>query len=232
MAARGYGGGFRESQKLFYMKILKVNPENLRESKEAIEEAVEVIKKGGVIVYPTDTLYGLGADATNEVAVRRVFKIKKRPETKPVPVIISDLEMAKKLAYFDKKIAKILLSIWPGPVTVLLEKKYTLPDMVTAGQRSIGLRLPDYKIAHFLVVKSGVPLVATSANISDQPASNKIKEVLKQFTKEYYKPDLVLDAGDLKFSQPSTILDLSKDKPKILRVGPVSKKKLFEIIGV
>ena len=214
------------------VKILKVNPENLRESKEAIEEAVEVIRKGGVIVYPTDTLYGLGADATNEVAVRRVFKIKKRPETKPVPVIISDLEMAKKLAYFDKKIEKILFSIWPEAVTVLLEKKYTLPEIVTAGQRMIALRLPDYKIAHFLVVKSGVPLIATSANISDQPASNKIKEVLKQFAGGYYKPDLVLDAGDLKFSQASTILDLSRDKPKILRVGPVSKKKLFEIIGV
>lgn len=214
------------------MKILKINPENLRESKEAIEEAIEVIRKGGVIVYPTDTLYGLGADATNEAAVRRVFKIKKRPETKPVPVIISDLEMAKKLAYFDKKIEKILFSIWPEAVTVLLEKKYTLPEIVTAGQRTIALRLPDYKIAHFLVVKAGVPIVATSANISGQPASNKIKEVLRQFTGGYYKPDLVLDAGDLKFSQASTILDLSKGKPKILRVGPVSKKKLFEIIGV
>lgn len=215
------------------MKILKINPENLRESRQAIEEAVSVIKGGGVIVFPTDTVYGLGADAANEGAVRKVFRIKQRPEDKPVPLLISDLEMAKKVSYFDKRIEKILLSVWPGPVTVLLQAKGgTLPWLITVGQQTIGLRIPDYKIAHFLVVKCATPLVATSANISGEPSSNKIAEVMAQFEKARSKPDLVLDAGDLKFVEPSTVLDLSKGKPIITRVGLVNKKKLFDIIGV
>lgn len=214
------------------MKILKVNPENLRESREAVEEAVGIIRHGGTVIFPTDTVYGLGCDATNEEAVKRVFKIKKRANNKPVPVVISDLEIAKKLAYFNSKTEEMLLAIWPGPITVLLEKKQVLPEIVTAGQATIGLRIPDYKITHFLAAKCGVPLVATSANISDQPESNKIEAVLEQFINEPYKPDLVLNAGDLKCSEPSTILDLSKGKPTIVRVGPVSKKKLFEIIRI
>lgn len=215
------------------MKILKINPENLRESRQVIEEAVSVIKSGGVIVFPTDTVYGLGADATNESAVRRIFKIKQRPEDKPVPLLISDLEMAKKLSYFDKRVEEILLSAWPGPVTVLLQAKGgVLPQLVTAGRQTIGLRIPDYKIAHFLTAKCGVPLVATSANISGEPSSNKIADVVAQFEKEGFKPDLILDAGDLRFVEPSTVLDLSKGKPIITRVGLVNKKKLFDIIGI
>ena len=105
------------------MKILKVNPENLRESRIVIEEAARVVRLGGTIIFHTDTVYGLGCDATNNVAVRKIFKIKKRAENKPVPLIISDLEMAKKLAYFDKKVEEMLLSVWPGPITILLEKK-------------------------------------------------------------------------------------------------------------
>ncbi len=213
------------------MKILKINPENIRASKEAIEEAVRIIQKGGVIIFPTDTVYGLGADATNGSAVGRVFRIKKRPEGKPVPIIISDLEMARKLAYFDKKTEEILLSIWPGPVTALLQKRAILPEAVANGMPTIALRIPDYKITHYMVVQCGVPIVATSANVSGQPASNKLEDVLNQFAKEP-KPDLVLDAGNLKFSEPSTILDLSRGKPIITRVGVVNKKKLFDIIGV
>jgi L-threonylcarbamoyladenylate synthase len=214
------------------MEILKINPENLRESREAIEKAVNVISGGGTIIYPTDTVYGIGADATNETAVRRVFKIKKRPKDKPMPVLISDLEMAKKISYFNEKIGKMLLSVWPGPVTVLLEKKNVLPAIVVGDKSTIALRIPDYKITHYMVVKCGVPVVATSANISGQPPSNKISDVISQFEKAVPRPDLILDAGDLKFCEPSTILDLSRGKPIITRVGLVNKKKLFDIIGV
>lgn len=215
------------------MKILKINPENLRESKQAIEEAIDVIKKGGTIIFPTDTVYGLGCDATNEKAVERIFRIKKRPENKPIPVLISDIEMAKQFSYFDKSAEKILLSVWPGPVTVVLQKKInSLPELVSAGKATVGLRIPDYKIAHFLTAKCNVPLAATSANITGKPASNEIDKVLGQFEKMSSRPDLVLDAGDLKFAAPSTILDLSKGKPIITRVGSVNKKKLFEIIGI
>jgi len=222
------------------MKILKVNSENLRESREAIEEAVQVIKLGGTIIFPTDTVYGLGCDATSNAAVKKIFKIKSRPENKPMPVIITDLDMAKKIAYFDERVEEMLLSVWPGPITILLEKKQfffsnpemKLADLVAGDKKTIALRIPDYKIIHYLAVKCGIPLVATSANISGQPASTKINEVLRQFEAGNVKPDLILDAGDLKFSQASTILDLSKGKPMITRVGAVNKKKLFDIIGI
>lgn len=214
------------------MKILKINPENLRGSLGAINKAVNTIRRGGVVVYPTDTVYGLGADATNEKAVQQIFNIKKRPANRPVPLIISDLEMAKRMAFLDKRIEETLLSVWPGPVTVLLQKKFNLPEIITANLKTIGLRIPDYKIAHYFVVQCGVPITATSANISGQSLSNKIEEVLSQFKNMPHVPDLVLDAGDLNFSEPSTILDLSNGKPTVIRVGPVNKDKLFEIIGV
>jgi len=183
-------------------------------------------------VAPTDTVYGLIADATNPEAAKRVFKIKKRPAEKPLPVIVRNMEMAKKIAYFDTKIEKVLNSIWPGAVTVILGKKYNLPEIVTAQKRTVALRIPDYKIIHLLVERINKPLIATSCNISNQPPINKIDEMLAIFRKELYRPDLILDAGDLKFSEPSTVLDLTGAKPKIVRIGPVSPKKLMEILSL
>ena len=214
------------------MKILKVNPENLRESEEAIVEAAKVMLAGGTVVFPTDTVYGLGCDATNEYAVKRIFKIKERKETNPLAVIVRDIEMVKKVAFVDRRLEKALNMVWPGAITVILWKKYKLPEILTAKEQTIGLRIPDYKLTQFLAENMGRPFVATSANISGQQATNKISEVLNYFEKSLVKPDLILDAGDLKCSEPSTVLDLSVEKPKITRIGPVDKKKLLEILSV
>lgn len=214
------------------MRILKVNPNSLRESEGAINEAVEVIKNGGVVVYPTDTVYGLGVDATNEEAVEKLFIVKKRPETKPLPIIIDSIQMAKNLALIDARQEKILLKIWPGAVTVLFNQIYKLPGVVTAGKKTIALRIPNYKLAYYLLQKLGRPLTATSANISGHSPSTKIRDVLRQFENEHYQPDLVLDAGDLVNTEPSTILDLSSGEPKITRIGPVSPEQLANILNI
>jgi L-threonylcarbamoyladenylate synthase len=214
------------------MNIVKVDPENMRASQYGIEKAAQFVSRGGVVVVPTDTVYGLAVDAMDEQAVKRLFKTKQRPETKPVPIIVRDMEMAKKLAYIDKRLERILSLVWPGAVTVVLQKKYDLPELVTAGKKTIGLRLPDYKLLYYLLQAVGRPLTATSANISGEEPSNKVEDVLFQFRGEFYKPDLVLDAGELKYSQPSTVLDLSTDKPKIIRIGPVNPKKLMEILSI
>lgn len=214
------------------MKILKVNPENLRESEEVIVEAAKVMLAGGTVIFPTDTVYGLGCDATSEQAIKKIFKIKSRKTTNPMAVIVRDLEMAKKVAFIDRRLEKALNIIWPGAVTVILWRRYKLPEALTANEQTIGLRIPDYKLTHLLSENMGRPFVATSANISREQATNKIGEILKYFSESFLKPDLVLDAGDLKFSEPSTVLDLSKEKPKIVRIGPVNKDKLLEILSI
>lgn len=214
------------------MKILKVNPENLRESEEAIIESAKVMLAGGTVVFPTDTVYGLGCDATNEQAVKKIFRIKGRKDTKPLAVIVRDVAMAKKVAFIDSRLEKALNIIWPGAVTVILWRRHKLPAVLTAKEETIGLRVPDYKLMHLLSENMGRPFVATSANISGEQATNKIKEVLKHFEKNAFGPDLILDAGDLKCCEPSTVLDLSKEKPKIVRIGPVNKDKLLEILSI
>ncbi len=214
------------------MKILKVNPENLRESEEAIVEAAKTMLSGGTVVFPTDTVYGLGCDATNETAVRRIFKIKSRDERKPMSIIARDLEMIKKVAFVDRKMEQALSAIWPGAITAILWRRHKLPDILSAGQETIGIRIPDYKFTFCLSENMGRPYVATSANISGEPATNKINEVVGYFEGRFCQPDLILDAGDLKFCEPSTILDMTGPKPKIVRIGPVNKKKLMEILSV
>ncbi|TSC53304.1 MAG: tRNA threonylcarbamoyladenosine biosynthesis protein [Parcubacteria group bacterium LiPW_39] len=214
------------------MKILKVNPENLRDSEEAIVEAAKEMLAGGTVVFPTDTVYGLGCDATRETAIAKTLRVKKSKKSRPFSVIVRDLAMVKKIAFVDRKLERALEMIFPGAITVILGKKYNLPEILTAGERTIGVRIPDYKLTHWLSENMGRPYVATSANISGEPATTKIGEVLKYFEKNPDKPDLILDGGDLKFCEPSTILDLFGPKPKIVRVGPVSKKKLMEILSV
>ena len=196
-----------------------------------IERAVSVIKKGGSIVYPTDTVYGLGVDALRIESIRRLFRIKRRPETKPIPVMVRDIIMAHQLAFIDKEKEKILKAVWPGAITVVLEKREIVPSLLTAGKKTIGLRISDHPFTRFLMNKLEIPLTATSANFSGEPSLTSSLEVIKTFEKVYPQPDLILDAGDLPVNQPSTVLDLSGSHPRILRIGPVSKRELEKILG-
>jgi len=195
------------------MKILKVGPQKI---KIIIKKLVGILKKGGVIVYPTDTVYGLLADATKEKAIKKIFKIKKRSFKNPIPIFIRDIKMAKELAFINRKQENFLKMVWPGRVTVVLKRKNVLPRIIFGGEKTIGLRIPDYKLVDLLLKEINHPLTGTSANISGKPASTKIREVLKQFEKKE-KPDFVLDAGNLKPSLPSVVIGLTGKKMKILR---------------
>jgi len=213
------------------MEIIKVNLLDKRElDSEIIKKAVAVIQRGGSIVYPTDTVYGLGVDALRVDSIERLFRIKKRPETKPVPVMIKDIEMAKKLAFVDRKIEKVLEAVWPGAITVILEKRQIVPDILTAGQRTIGLRIPDCWLTQILMENLEKPVTATSANFSGSPPLASSAEIIKIFERAYPRPDLIIDAGELLASIPSTVLDLTGPQPKILRVGPVSKEELLKFL--
>lgn len=212
------------------MQVIKISLQN--PEREKLGQAVDVIRRGGAVVYPTDTVYGLGVDALRPYALERLFKIKKRPATKPVPILVRDIEMARKLTFIDKKIERILEAIWPGAVTVVLEKRGIVPAILTANQRTIGLRIPDCQVTQVLMEQLDCPLTATSANFSGQPPLLCAEEIIKIFQKSYPQPDLILDAGCLSPSPPSTVLDLTGPQPKILRVGPVSKKDLLKILEI
>ncbi len=212
------------------MEIIKVNLSTDWNNPAIIQKAMTVIQRNGSLVYPTDTVYGLGVNALRVHCLERIFKIKKRPETKPVPVMVRDIEMAKKLAFVDKKTEKVLEAVWPGPITVILKKREVVPDILTAGQRTIGLRIADCRLTQILMANLTEPITATSANFSGSPPLNSALEIIEIFTKAYPRPDLILEAGQLPVSQPSTVLDLTGQQPKILRVGPASKKELLKFL--
>lgn len=180
------------------MEILKLN----------LKRAVKAIREGKVVVCPTDTVYGLVCDVTNKKAVEKLFKIKKRSRRKPVPIFVKDIKMAKKLAQISPEQEEFLNKVWPGKVTVVLKSK---------NKGKIGLRIPNHNWLLSLAKQLKRPLTGTSANISGKPPSTKIREVLRQLKNQKYKPDLVIDAGNLKLSNPSRVIDLTIWPPKILR---------------
>jgi len=200
------------------MKILKVSAKNL---KEVFKITTESIRRGEVVILPTDTVYGLIADAKNEKAVKRIFEIKGRETKKTLSIFVKDIKMAKDLAFVNKRQEKFLKTSWPGKVTAVLKakpkKKKFFKFGIINSENKIGLRIPKYELVNFLIKKLNSPVTGTSANISGNPASTKIKEVLRQFENRKYQPDLTIDAGNLPKSKPSTVFDLTVFPPKILR---------------
>lgn len=195
--------------------IIKVNPKN--PEKEIIRKAAEIIEKGGLVIFPTDTVYGILADARNKKAVEKIFKIKKRPKIKPLAIFVKDIKMAKNYAFINKKQEDFLKENWPGKLTVILKSKNELAEGVETKKGTIGIRVPHYKLVNLLFEKIDFPVAQTSANISGNEATTKIKEVLRQFDGEKSKPDLIIDAGDLRQNQPSKIMDLTTENPITLR---------------
>ncbi len=210
---------FKKFKKLFWKNrrfhIIPVG------SKNAVNKAIESLERGQVVVCPTDTVYGLLADATNDKAVERVFQIKKRDQKKAVSIFVKDIEMAAKYVLMDKDMENFLDEIWPGKITVALKKKkrFALSKKISGNKKTIGLRIPEYKLIYEIIKKFKKPLTGTSANISGKPSTVKIEEIYKYFEDEQIRPDLILSAGNLPYSVPSTVIDFSQDKPKIIRRG-------------
>ena len=192
------------------MQILQAKKENLK-------FAAEALKEGKVLVFPTDTVYGLICDATNGKAVERIFEIKQRDKEKPLGVFVKDMAEVKKIAVINDNQKNFLEDNWPGPVTVILEaKKSALSGLITQNG-TIGLRIPDYRSLSLILKEFKGPVAQTSANISGRPATTKIKEVLEQFEATGVQPDIVINAGDLPENKPSKVVDFSENKQKILR---------------
>src|SRR3989344_1458162 len=226
------------------MEIIRVDLN--KDYSTAIAEAVAVLSSGGTVVYPTDTLYGLGANALDEKAAEKIFKIKNRSFSKPLPIIIKNMIWAKELAYIEQGMEVILSKVWPmvsaaataggdffvaGEGTAILPKKNIVPMIVSAGTRNIGMRIADYVFVDKLLGRFGYPLISTSANISGEEPTNDINKIIALFEERDERPDLIIDAGVLPKSEPSTVLDLTNPwQPKILRVGPSKPEQLLKLL--
>lgn len=182
------------------------------------EKAVRELKKGKVLACPTDTVYGLVADATNAKAVRKIFQIKGREKGKPISVFVKDIAMAKRFAKVRPLQEKFLRRVWPGKVTVVLPSKNNLPKELGTS-KTIGLRVPNHDLINCLLKTLNKPLTGTSANVSGTPSLLDSKKIIAQFARRKYKPDIIIDAGVLPHSLASTVLDFTGDKKKILRKG-------------
>jgi L-threonylcarbamoyladenylate synthase len=186
--------------------------------KEAVKSAVSALKKGRVVLLPTDTVYGLVSLASDKKAVERIFKIKKRPKSKPLLVFVKNIVQAKKIVQISKDKEIFLKKTWPGRVTVVLKKKNNKEKIYGTDKNTLGLRIPKYIFLNEVLDKINKPLVQTSANISGKPDLNDINKIIKQFScNGFDQPDLIINAGNLKKSLPSSILDISSKKIKILR---------------
>ncbi len=211
------------------MRIIKIDLK--QDYSAAIKEAIDILKMGGTIVYPTDTVYGLGCNALDEIAVRHIFDIKNR-SSKPLPILARDMKWVEELAYLTDQHRKLADKFWPGKFTLVLPKKDIVPPIVTTGLPAVGIRIADFVFTDKLLGAFGYPLVATSANISGEPATGDIESIIASLGTQPRRPDLVIDAGVLPPSNSSVVIDCSTDKPKVIRVGPSKPEDLLKLLEI
>ncbi len=205
--------------------IIKVNPEN--PSPETLHEAVRSIKSGGIVVFPTETVYGLGANAFDSIACKKIFEAKGRPPDNPLIVHIDSYKMLKRVVSQIPTLAyEFMERLWPGPLTAILPKTDSIPPIVTAGLPTVGVRMPSHPIARLLIRLSELPIAAPSANLSGKPSPTTPEHVIEDMEG---RADVIIDGGETLFGIESTIIDFTKDPPVLLRPGPLSPEELEKI---
>ncbi len=190
---------------------------------DQIRTAIAILKEGGTVIYPTETVYGLGADALSEEAIRRVYIIKKRDISLPISLAVSSFEMLHEVAYIDREYLGLLTELLPGPITVLLRKKDIVPDVLTAGSEIVGIRYPDNELATRIIKEAG-PITATSANISGRKPPTRVEEV-------EINADIIINGGKCEYSMPSTVVVKEAKGIKILREGAEYDRVLHVLQG-
>ncbi|MBM7853746.1 L-threonylcarbamoyladenylate synthase [Desulfohalotomaculum tongense] len=207
-----------------YWKIDDIHRDN-----QAIKEAGAIIARGGLVAFPTETVYGLGANALDGKAVKKIFKAKGRPSDNPLIVHVAGIDEVKKLsAGCSPRALKLMHTFWPGPLTLVLPKSRLVPPEVTGGLNTVAVRMPDHPVARQLIAAAGVPVAAPSANLSGSPSPTTARHVLEDLAG---RVDGVLDGGPSNLGVESTVLDISTGEPVILRPGGITAEQLIPVIG-
>lgn len=194
---------------------------------DAIQRALEVLEAGGVVAFPTDTVYGLGAPAFNAASIERLFAIKGRQQTKAIAVLIAEPGELDKIAKdVSEPALRLAERFWPGPLTLVLPRHPSLPAVLSPNE-TIGVRVPDHAVARALLAAAG-PLAVTSANLAGGANARSADQVLAQLSGRI---ELVLDGGLTPGDQPSTVVDLSAPQPRVLRAGPISEEEIKAALG-
>jgi len=202
-----------------YFKLKKSNQQ------EVLYKAIDILRKGGIIAFPTETFYGLGVKYDNNEGLKRLYEIKKRSLQKGLPIILKDIEDVNKVAIEIPELAiSLMKKYWPGPLTIVLKAKKELSKYITASTGKVAVRVPGESFALILVKEAGFPITATSANPSGIPPADNPQQILKYFAKDI---DLIIDKGKTHGYKPSTIVEIVNDRIKILRNGILTIKDTF-----
>lgn len=207
------------------VKIFEVRPN--APTADAITEAASAIRAGGLVIYPTETVYGLGADARSSKAITKIFKLKCREAEKPIPIAVNSVDMARQVAELTHAAEALFKKLLPGPLIIVARAKPNVSKLITAGTGKVGVRVPDHPVALKLIDFVGGPITSTSANLSGKPAPRTVREALEQLGG---KVDVALDAGKCKLGVPSTVVDATTRQLKILRKGPISEEKIKKLL--
>lgn len=208
------------------MQIFRVSGDNLE---EIIKKAGSIIRQGGLVAFPTETVYGLGADALNPEAVARIFQVKGRPPDNPLIVHIGSKEQVHGIAKDISPAARKLIDIfWPGPLTMIFRRKEIVPDVTTCGLDTVAVRMPDHPVALALIKEAGTPIAAPSANRSGRPSPTTADHVVQDLGDTI---DAVIDGGPVRIGVESTVLDLTSDVPAVLRPGNIGLEDIQKHLG-
>ncbi len=208
-------------------KIQKINPDNFK--KEELKEACSILKNGGLVAFPTETVYGLGGDALNPLAASKIYKAKGRPSDNPLIVHIAGMEDLYKVAEdITENGLKLAEAFWPGPLTMVFKKKEIVPLSVTGGLLTVAVRMPSHPVARELIRQSGICIAAPSANTSGRPSPVRAEHVIEDLSGRI---DMVIDGGSARVGIESSIIDVSGEVPVILRPGYITKDMACQVVG-
>lgn len=198
--------------------------------KEQIRDGISVLKRGGLVVFPTDTVYGLGACFNSLPAVERIYQLKQRPRSVALPLLLADIAQISEVAQVVPPVALLLArSFLPGALTMVLPRAESVPDIITGGGETIAVRIPAHPVAIALIKGVGMPIVGTSANVSGRPSALTAGEVFSQFSDRI---DLVIDGGRCPGGIESTIVDITGEVPRLLRPGAISREELERVCHI